>query len=232
MKQPLDTLNAETMAEVALGRASMYDLLVSIFSRLPDEDIISAIKGRDLYDILGTSCSAENIRLKTGIDHVKSYQSGIKQKNDTEVIRELSVDRTRIIRAIGRSDLKPPYEGLYLGKKSGGASVLAVHTFYRKAGIVPDKDTPEPPDFLCVELDFMSQLCRREHACWSSTSDVTETVFFEERFLREHLGKWVGTFCDQAEEQSQTRFYRGFLNILNVFIEIDMLYLGELVSES
>jgi TorA maturation chaperone TorD len=231
MKQSIDSLNAEAMADVALGRTGMYDLLVSVFSHLPDEDLISAIKGRDLFDILDTSCSAEDTQFQTGRNLVKTYQSSIKQKTNTEVIHELSVDRTRIIRATGRTDLKPPYEGLYLGRKSGGASVLAVHNFYRKAGIVPDERTPEPPDFLCVELDFMSQLCRREHAFWSSASDVTETVSFEERFLREHLGKWVGAFCDQAEKKSQTRFYRGFLNILNGFIDVDMGYLSELVSD-
>ena len=151
---------------------------------------------------------------------------------DEEVIVELSVDRTGILRATGHTNLKPPYEGLYKNDKNIGASALEVKNCYRKAGLLPDETIPEPLDYLCVELDFMKNLCRREQEQWSSAVDATETVANEEKFLREHLGSWVGEFCSQAEKHALTDFYRGFLVILDAVVSIDMEYLRDLILTS
>ena len=228
-KKPLK--NSATMAEIARGRANLYDLLVGVFSYLPDKALIMKIKSRDFQTLLD-SYGLDSPRFKAGVDYIKSYQSNMELKPDEEILTELSVDRTRILRGTGHTNLKPPYEGLYKNNENIGASALAVKSFYRKAGLLPDETVHESPDYLCIELDFMKNLCRREQAQWSSSVDVTETVAHEEKFLREHLGSWVGEFCSQAEKHALTDFYRGFLVILDAVVSIDMEYLHDLILAS
>ena len=221
---------SSSMAEVAGGRAMIYGLFVEVFSHLPDQQLLSKIKGGDFQNLLIGVSHLDNLSLLSYKDHIKSYQSLIKSRSAEQVLTELSIDRTRILRGTGYRDLKPPYEGLYRGMKEIGESILAVKRFYKKAGLLPDETVHESPDYLCVELDFMKQLCLREQAQWSSGADVTETVMTEASFLREHLGCWVGEFCRQAEKQAMTGFYKGFLGIMDAGITLDMEFLEDLAS--
>jgi len=221
---------SSSMAEIAGGRAMMYGLFVEVFGHLPDQRLLAKIKNDDFNTILIGVGNLDNQSLQSYRDHIKSYQSLIKSRTNEQVLTELSVDRTRILRGTGYGDLKPPYEGLYRGMKEIGDSVLAVKRFYRKAGLLPDETVHESPDYLCVELDFMKQLCLREQAQWSSGADVTETVMTEAAFLREHLGCWVGEFCCQAEKEAMTRFYKGFIGIMDAVVIIDNEYLQDLLQ--
>lgn len=223
------SLNHKDLAELALARADTYDLLVAIFGRLPDAELVTAIKGQAIINTLDNSPGVAASGFREGVTYIKSYLSSRQGQAVTDILNELSVDRTRLIRATGRRDLKAPYEGLYCHRTSAGAAVLAVRNCYRAAGLLPDEDNPEPPDFLGVELDFMSCLCHREHGRRISAGDVTEIVAAQEQFLREHLGSWVGEFCERAENIALTDFYRGFLIVLSAFVYEDRGYLGQLV---
>ena len=151
-----------------------------------------------------------------------SYSDEIGRRQEAELLTELSVDRTKILRGTGHPDLKPPYEGLYAREKGMGDSVLEVRRFYRKAGLLPDEAVPEPADFLCVELDFMRQLCLREQEEWSSGGAAAETIALQREFLAEHLGRWVGDFCRALQAHGITGFYRGIGLILGAFVRTEL----------
>ncbi len=217
------------MADIAAGRAAMYTLLVSVFRLLPDSHFTTNIKGSDFQDLLNICESLEDATLTAGVGRIRSYRS---HTSGHDMLTELAVDRTRILRATGYVDLKPPYEGLYRDEKRRGASALQVKRSYRKAGLLPDEAIGESPDYLCVELDFMRQLCSRERTQWLSGGDVTETITRQEEFLRDHLGAWIGEFCARAGQHASTEFYRGFLILLDRFIRLDLEYLQSLAGVS
>ncbi len=219
------------MAEIAGGRAKMYDMFVGIFGHLPDQLLLSRIKGDDLQNILDDLCHLKNPKYQTGVDYIKSYRSLMQSKVKEEILAELSVDRTRMLRGTGPKNLKPPYEGLYKDNREIGESALKVKSFYRKAGLLPDETVHESPDYLCIELDFMKNLCLREQDLWLSRVGAIETVNIEEDFLKEHLGSWVGEFCSLAERYVLTDFFRGFITILHAFVVTDMEYLQNLQSK-
>ncbi len=157
----------------------------------------------------------------------------IRERPDEDVLTELAVDRTRILRGTGHAHMKPPYEGLYRKGARFGDSVLGLRRFYRKAGLVPDETVSNSADYLCVELDFMRQLCRREEALrlregeveQSIAKTIAKTIALEKEFLRMHLGNWVGEFCSAVEKYASTDFYRGFALILDVYIRMDRKWL-------
>lgn len=217
-------------AEMAGARAEVYDLLVGIFGHLADQRFLAKIRGDAFNHILNTLAYQDSVGFISGIDYVRSYQSAIETRPDEEVLTELSVDRTRIMRGTGPPDLKPPYEGLYRDNRDVGKSLLEVKRFYRRAGMLPDETVREPPDYICLELDFMKQLCLSERDQWSSNADAGEIVAHEEAFLGNHLGTWVGEFCHQVEKHALTDFYRGLALILEAFISADTAYLMALTG--
>ena len=216
------------MAIIARGRAELYQILVGVFGHLPDKNLVIKIKGGGLRDVLDSYYGLDNLQCQSGAGYIHSYQTSAQKRPDEEILTELSVDRTRILRETGQTGLKPPYEGLYKNDKNIGASVLQVKSFYRKAGLLPDESVHESPDYLCVELDFMKNLCLREQSQWLSYGAASETVAHEENFLKEHLGSWVREYCVEAGKWSSTGFYRGFLVILDAVVGMDMAYLNKL----
>ncbi len=90
-----------------------------------------------------------------------------------------------------------------------------------------EDDAGEPSDFLFVELDFIKRLCLREVEAWSSGGDGSTTQALELQFLSEHPGRWTGAYCANAEKHARTDFYRGFLAVLDTFIEAEMAYLED-----
>lgn len=224
-------INGSTVAEVAAGRAAFYDLLVAVFGHLPDRELVAKIQRGDFQSFLMGCCELGNGRFDAGFQMVTTYQTAIKVRPGEEVFTELSVDRTKILRGTGHPDLRPPYEGLYRRKESIGDSVLELKRFYRKAGLLPDETVRESADYLCVELDFMKELCLREQSRWSDDGGVRETVVQEEEFLRRHLGDWVGDFCIEVEKHALTDFYRGFSLILDAFIGMEKEWLRDLLQQ-
>ena len=206
---------------MAGARSHMYDLMVQVFNQLPDEAFLKKIE----------TCEFESLfREFSGAAHIKDYRFWMEKNPPETILNELSVDRTRILRGTGPRDLKPPHEGCYKMDCDLGSAAIQVKCFYRTAGLIPDTTVCESPDYLCVQLDFMKQLCRRELHLRSSNRDATENVACQEAFLRKHLGSWVGNFCEQVQKHALTEFYRGFVLILNDFIKRDMEYLQHTIN--
>lgn len=207
------------MAEMADARESLYDLLVKIINHLPDEDFLDKIKSGVFEEVFDGF---------KGIEYIKAYRSGLDGNSPDQIITELAVDRTKILRGTGHKELKPPHEGCYLKDSDIGSAAIKVRSFYRKAGMLPDESIPEAPDYLCVELDFMKNLCHKEKEQWLSGEDASETLALEKSFLTEHLDCWMGGFCSAANKHAVTDFYRGFCEILGEVITMDLEYLKAL----
>ena len=215
-------------ADVASGRAAFYDLLLGVFDLLPGRDLLAKIRSGEFQRLLAGFRELGVGGFRSGLDLISSYGSSIKERPDEEVLGSLSVDRTRILRGTGPADMLPPYEALYKKRDRFGDSALEVKRFYRRAGLLPDETVRESADYLCVEMDFMRQLCLREEAPGQSEKEARQTVALEEEFLRVHLGSWVGDFCRTVEKHALTDFYRGFGLILDAYIRTDRKWLTHL----
>jgi len=206
----------------------MYDLLLDVFVCPPGQELVSEIRdGR--FDALVLACGElGGQRLRDNARLVASYRSYLSIEGPEKVLHELSVDRTSLVGAPWGRGLRPPYERLYTSGVEEGAAVLsAVRSFYRRGGLLLEDDAGEPSDFLFVELDFIKRLCLREIEVWSSGGDGRTTRELELQFLSEHPGQWTGAYCANAEKYARTDFYRGFLAVLDTFIEAEMAYLED-----
>jgi TorA maturation chaperone TorD len=218
------------MAAMASQRARIYELLVMVFGRVPDSHMIDQLRGAEFQGIIQAFMRAGNKKLKAGAALIDAYISGMVGRNENQIIEELSVDRTMLVRAPGESEFKAPYEGLYKKKKSKGGAPLAVKTFYRRAGLLPDESINESPDYLCLELDFILNLCQREAETWSAGETPADVIRLEHEFLENHLGTWVEDYCKQAEGRARTKFYRGCLDLMKVTVSGDREILNKLME--
>lgn len=111
-------------------------------------------------------------------------------------IAELSSDYTRLF--IGPYKLlAPAWESVYRSadRLVCQQSLLEVKELYREAGLVLNTGN-FLDDHIGIELEFMSYLYK---------NNINE---LKEKFIREHLIKWVPLFCNDIIKHAQTSFYK------------------------
>jgi TorA maturation chaperone TorD len=219
------------METVARPRAEVYALLLRIFARLPDRGLLEELASQGFRDFLSACCATGTATLREGAALVEWYFSDVLTNHEEKwVLNDLSVDRTRLLRAPWGKGLRPPYEHLYLAEGDRMATIHAVTDSYRKAGLLPEDGFGDSPDYLGVELDFVYQLSLTEVRIHATGQDPASILEHQHAFLVQHLGRWVGDFCREAKESAGTALYQGFLGILEAFIAIEMEYLRNAVS--
>ena len=104
---------------------------------------------------------------------------------------------------------------------------------YRSVGLDKAKDFTEPDDHVAVELHFMSYLAG-ETSSAAGTRDrkrALELLHLQQRFLKEHLGRWIGSLADDVVKQAKASFYKGVSLMAAGFIEEDSKVLVDFIEE-
>lgn len=134
---------------------------------------------------------------------------------------ELLLDYSRLF--LGPFEIPAkPYGSVWLeGEKVAmGSSTVAVRELYRQGGFEMADDFPELPDHVAVELEFLYLLTFRENegrraGDAQALRDIGEQ---KSRFLREHLGEWIGAFAEAVRKSAGTEFYRQLAALTEAFI--------------
>ncbi|NIN69302.1 MAG: 4Fe-4S dicluster domain-containing protein [Anaerolineae bacterium] len=120
----------------------------------------------------------------------------------------LEAEYTRLFVGPGRP-VAHPCESVYREGQVMGECTLAVRERYAEEGLGPEDQLL--PDHVAVELEFMSYLARKEAEAWEE-NDVDRAEAYlrqEESFLREHLGRWLPSFCKRLLAGEAHPFYAG-----------------------
>jgi len=106
----------------------------------------------------------------------------------------------------------PPYGSVYLDDDGQvmGPSTLRVAQCYQQAGLVID--SPEPPDFLATELEFLFYLVDLEGAGKKEESACVQRLFFHELFL-----PWITPFCQRLTASDPHLLYSWAATLLQAF---------------
>jgi TorA maturation chaperone TorD len=118
----------------------------------------------------------------------------------------------------------PPYGSVYLDKPgSAGASTRLVATIYASAGLDPGA-SPEPPDYLPTELEFLYYLSEGEQ---QSRAEDTGTpphrwLASQADFFHNFFAPWIAPFCDRiAAAPTAHPFHRWAAELLRRFTELE-----------
>lgn len=99
-----------------------------------------------------------------------------------------------------------------------GITAEEVQSFYNSAGLMMDEETDLMPDHISLEFLFMSYLIDNN------------LIELQKKFLKQHIGKWVPSYCDLLKDHAETDFYKEIAEVLKEFIlfEVEEFELGEL----
>jgi TorA maturation chaperone TorD len=113
----------------------------------------------------------------------------------------------------------PPWESVYTSPKRLMMQEAAaeVQNIYRGAGLTINSGDIMP-DHIGTELNFLSILFQRINTVVGGTNDYVKIA---EKFLNEHLMKWVPQFTHDMEEAADVLFYKALARVTrNVLVSI------------
>lgn len=119
-----------------------------------------------------------------------------------------------------------PHESVQVDEENNtlwGDDTVAVRTYIEAVGFKYEGSYKGIPDHISVELEFMAELARRESQAWEAEdyAAAENALAFQSEFMREHLGRWVGTFCDKVIAGAHLPFYRDIARLMGDFLQTE-----------
>jgi TorA maturation chaperone TorD len=138
--------------------------------------------------------------------------------------QDLLIDYTRLF--LGPVDtLAQPYGSVWLGVDQGlmQDTTMAILALYAEGGFDVDESFRELPDHVAAELEFLYLLIFRECAAQldDDVAALARWAELRQRFLAEHLGRWVCPFTKAVREGAQTAFYRELALLTERFVRME-----------
>lgn len=198
-------------AMMAEERGNLYGLLGMIYSSELTPGVLKHIK--------------QPVFLKTLSDLGVQLEGEFLDKPEDELIEDLAVEYARLF--LGPGNHISPHESVHHERDDGawgslwGASTVEVKNFIETAGVEYGKDYKGLPDHISVEFEFMRKVISKEgEALAEGNSDgALYCRKIEQKFMEEHLIKWVPKFCDMVMDWTDNPFYRGMAALTKDFID-------------
>ncbi len=205
-------------------RSRVYLLLSGFYTERPGEEFIAKLQTDKFRNTLKILSSSEDSKIAEAAELFNAFLNSTRNTLIEEVAVELGVDFTRLFRGVKKDyGPPPPYESLWRGEdRVMGEWTLKVLEKYQNSGISMDM-SDEIPDYIGIELKFMSLLCFHEAKCWKEIKIENALRFLEieAQFLRDHLGVWTPAYVAKALESAKTLFYKAALHLTAGVLEME-----------
>ncbi len=192
-------------------RSKIYRLLKNVFLKPPSHDLLDYLR-----ELNGVGESAGNQDIARG-------QELLRKGADCEP-EKLGLEHTRLF--IGPYRLPaPPYESVYRTDERlvMQQPTIEVRKAYRNAGLEIKGIHTNPDDNISAELEFMEYLCDKTASSLKNqdTHEAMKHTELQQKFLEEHLNKWIPAFADDIIKNTEQDFYRGAALLLRGFISLE-----------
>lgn len=131
-------------------------------------------------------------------------------RSPPEVAGELMPEYQRLFVGPYRVEA-PPYESCYRGPGRAvmGEAAVEVLRSYAEAGVALHPEVRDLPDHIALELEFLAHLAAAEVGHWRrrERSRLAACLEREERFLGEHLLRWIAPFAARVAAATRRPFY-------------------------
>jgi TorA maturation chaperone TorD len=142
-------------------------------------------------------------------------------------LSELRAEYDRIFGLVVPKDC-PPYETEYYPTQETFArsqQMADIAGFYRAFGIEPARCSPERPDHLSLELEFMAfLLLKKREALAAAVSDpeAAENAHIcdqaQRDFFRDHLAWWIPSFAAGLRRKAGGGYHNALANVLAAWV--------------
>jgi TorA maturation chaperone TorD len=198
-----------------LARADVYRLLSACYYQ-PDDAFLE----EEVFAQLKTALAKAS---PSGVMEAATLDDCFRDSG----VEALMLDYSRLF--LGPFDiLAKPYGSVYLdGEKIVmGDSTMQALELYREGGFDVAEDFLEMPDHIAVELEFLYLLSFRIGKA-SDDEERSHLIVLKQKFLEEHLGRWVETLSEDIRKGAQTDFYKRLADLTEQFVLEDLQELTE-----
>lgn len=197
----------ESAARTAKEVSQLHAFLAALYREEVEAQMLRVLRDPGVISSLGQAGMALDPRVRDGPEH--------------EVLEELAVEYAALF--LGPGGHISPYESVYAERGTGtlwGEQTVAVRRYVEAAGFEYGEKHAGIPDHLSVELEFMSELARREAEAWSrgDRAAAANCLEYQQEFMSEHLGTWVFRFCERVVEAAGLPFYRDIAKLTSEFL--------------
>lgn len=208
-------LTLSDFATLAAARAGMYDFLAILCTKPTARTIDSIMKQSVSFS--GGRTATEDLR--EAMDGFRSSRPDLSAEGELA----LQVDWTRLFRGVAKGySPPPPYESVYKEGLLGGQTSQAVARVYAASGLGVTDKSNEMPDYIGVELKFMSTLASEESKAWGSDPSGARKIIGEEKaFMHQHMLQWIPRFCGEAKKLAKTKFYGSVADVIRSILNWD-----------
>ena len=229
MKEAIDLADISTdeLALLCRDRAKIYNMMAGLCRAEVSKEKYTELM-ESLYPI---STDNENINKSSRL--IARYLS----RKSEGVTEELAADyaATFIGRGSNGHSAAYPFESTYTAPKRllmQGArdEVLAI---YRSQGLDKCETWKNTEDHISVELEFMERMCKRSANAFERGNDDAAAQLFcvQYNFLCDHLNAWVPMMSSEMRAFAQTDFYLGLSYMLLGYIQSDVEFFKDILSE-
>ncbi len=176
----------------------------------------------ELYNLLARSFTSDGAELERVLADISPV---LKSANMTHVVPLLKrlesvlkePDATEGYVKLFEMGTAAPYETSYTCKEHPYRKTFEeadISGFYKAFGMKPRGDLP---DHIAVELEFIALLYVKEGYALLLGDSSNEVLCREarEKFLKEHLSKWVGDFKSEVLKQANKQLYPLILQLID-----------------
>ena len=201
----------ENLARTAMERSNLHGFLATVFREELNAELLSRIRSDDFHGALG----AAGAKLDTEF----------LGRPEGELLEQRAVEYTALF--LGPGGHISPHESVHTSDPGGGSlwgkPTVEVKRFIEFAGFEYKESYHGLPDHISVELEFMADVVGREAAAWrEDRRDRLRTCLeFEDRFMADHLAKWLPAFCRKVVERAELPFYREMAGLTADFLEAE-----------
>lgn len=205
-----------TYADTAKLRSNIYNFLSLIYTKEPDSELINSIMTPDFLNILS------EIGIEFGDEVLNTPRETL--------MEDLRVEYTRLF--LGPGPHISPHESVYVGgyrdrdPKVGllwGNATVEVKDMVEEFGFGYRYEYSGIPDHLAVELEIMGNLTARESDMLmiENVQESYQCLLQEQKFLTEHLSRWIAEFSGQVIENADHVFYREMASLTRDYVLSD-----------
>ena len=216
-------MNQAEVVEVLSSRASSYAFVARAYREEPTLEFLNAL----------ASMSPETLS-QTGNQKLVRFVRQLEKAEPDHICTELAAEYTALFLNAGKRPVYP-FESVYTSteKLLMQRAYDEVLKEYRRAGLERAASFNEPEDHIALELEFMSNLCRRTIEALRSGNKAAalEALQWQKDFLNKHLLVWIPQFCRDVEKSTQSDFYQAIALLTVELLKSEQETIPALVAE-
>ena len=195
-------------ARTATEVSHLYGLLASLFRSEPTAELLQALRSDEFQPLLEEAGLALD-------------QDLLNEADDQALIEKLAIEFTALF--LGPGGHISPHESVHASQRGGilwGDETVKVKRYIESLGMTFSEGYQGLPDHISVEFDLMANLAGHEARAWESDDldQVANALEYQHEFMRDHLLRWVPTFCRKVIETAELEFYRGVARVTRDFL--------------